>query len=225
MSGRQHGRTPPHTPAVSRDPIVGTSGTNSPIGSKSASEKGTVRGLCSIAMRSPFFQCALAILKAAGFRVTKPKQTKVTRPALNATGKPYSPQYDPKYKIKHKPSTGHLFFRYGDSMRLAGTPRLHLNKDKEAAPQQGQRSGAPTGTAAVPLATCIAREEERSRTGRGCADRGRQSSGAYAMKRRLPATKRKSSPIKPGSCSEWKAGTPSNSQTRSPVPMERRSPS
>jgi hypothetical protein len=58
---------------------------------------------------------ALAIVKAAGFRVTKPKQSKVTRRALNAIGKPYSPQYDPKYKIKHKPSLGASVFPYGDS--------------------------------------------------------------------------------------------------------------
>jgi hypothetical protein len=32
---------------------------------------------------------ALAIVKAAGFRIAKPKQPKVTRPALNAVGKPY----------------------------------------------------------------------------------------------------------------------------------------
>ena len=65
---------------------------------------------------------ALAIVKAAGFRVAKPKPPKVTRPALNAIGKPHSPQYDPKYKIKHKPRTGHLFFSYSANMRFVEDP-------------------------------------------------------------------------------------------------------
>jgi hypothetical protein len=63
---------------------------------------------------------ALTIVKAAGFRVTKPKPSKVTRPTLNAVGKPYSPQYDPKYKIKHKLSTGHLRWPYSANMRFVG---------------------------------------------------------------------------------------------------------
>ena len=64
---------------------------------------------------------ALAIVKAAGLRVTKPKQQpKAARPVLNAIGKLYSPQFDPKYKIKHKPSAGHLFFPYSRHMRFVG---------------------------------------------------------------------------------------------------------
>ena len=65
---------------------------------------------------------ALAIVTAAGFRISKSKRPKALRPALNAVGKPYSPQYDPKYKIKHKPSTGHLRWPYGTNMRFVGDP-------------------------------------------------------------------------------------------------------
>ena len=32
---------------------------------------------------------------------------------LNAVGKPYSPSYDPNYRLKHVTSTGHLRFPYG----------------------------------------------------------------------------------------------------------------
>lgn len=46
----------------------------------------------------------------------KPKLPEVKRPALNAVGKPYSSQYDPKYRLRHKPAprpacgqTGDLF--------------------------------------------------------------------------------------------------------------------
>lgn len=46
---------------------------------------------------------ALAVVKAAGFNVSKPRAAvKRTRPALNALGLPMSPLYDPKYRIKHK---------------------------------------------------------------------------------------------------------------------------
>lgn len=45
---------------------------------------------------------ALAVVKAAGYRVTKPR-AKLNGHAfgLNAIGKPYSPQYDPKYRMKY----------------------------------------------------------------------------------------------------------------------------
>lgn len=59
---------------------------------------------------------ALAVVKAAGFRVSKPR-TKVKATGLNAVGKPFSPQYDPRYRMKHKPTTAHLFKPYGDSFR------------------------------------------------------------------------------------------------------------
>ena len=67
-------------------------------------------------------------LEAAGFRASKPKLAKpklkpkskpklIKRPALNAIGRPFSPQYDPAYRLKHKPAqmkrvcaqTGDLF--------------------------------------------------------------------------------------------------------------------
>lgn len=59
---------------------------------------------------------ALAVVKAAGFRVSKPR-AKVKAAGLNAVGKPYSPQYDPHYRMKHKPTTAHLLKPYTDSFR------------------------------------------------------------------------------------------------------------
>jgi hypothetical protein len=41
---------------------------------------------------------------------------------LNAVGKPYSTSYDPAYKMKYKPSYGHLRHPYGFSMRFVGDP-------------------------------------------------------------------------------------------------------
>lgn len=55
-------------------------------------------------------------LTRAGYRVTKPKAKK-ERPTLNAIGKPYSPQFDPGYRVKHKTTTAHLFKPYGDIVR------------------------------------------------------------------------------------------------------------
>lgn len=49
-------------------------------------------------------QEALAVVKTAGYRVSKPRATRtgpsgLKRPlGLNAVGKPFSPSYDPKYK-------------------------------------------------------------------------------------------------------------------------------
>lgn len=50
---------------------------------------------------------ALELLKAEGYRISKPKapkKPKAEAPKLNAVGKPYSPSYDPNYKMKYKPS-------------------------------------------------------------------------------------------------------------------------
>ena len=54
---------------------------------------------------------ALAVVKAAGFRVSKPRAKKdplsyaasCERRGLNAVGKPYSPSYDPNYRMKYRP--------------------------------------------------------------------------------------------------------------------------
>jgi hypothetical protein len=43
---------------------------------------------------------AIAVVKAAGYRVTKPRVK--TAPKLNAIGKPFSPQYDPNYRMKYR---------------------------------------------------------------------------------------------------------------------------
>jgi hypothetical protein len=62
-------------------------------------------------------ETALTIVQAAGYRVSKPHAPKAKAPALNAIGKPYSPQYDPRYRVKHKTGTAHLFKPYGNIVR------------------------------------------------------------------------------------------------------------
>jgi hypothetical protein len=44
---------------------------------------------------------ALALVKAAGYRVSKPK-AKAKAAALNAVGKPYGANYDPNYRMKYR---------------------------------------------------------------------------------------------------------------------------
>lgn len=52
---------------------------------------------------------AICIVKAAGYRVSKPKAKIVDMSGkLNAVGKPYSPHFDPNYRIKHRVSYAHL---------------------------------------------------------------------------------------------------------------------
>ena len=68
-------------------------------------------------------ETALTIVKAAGYRVSKPRAVRtgpsgLARPlGLNAIGKPFSPSYDPSYRIKHKATTAHLFKPYGNIVR------------------------------------------------------------------------------------------------------------
>jgi hypothetical protein len=50
---------------------------------------------------------ALAVVKAAGYRVSKPK-AKAERPTLNAIGKPYGANYDPNYRMKYRTSLAFL---------------------------------------------------------------------------------------------------------------------
>jgi hypothetical protein len=50
---------------------------------------------------------ALTVVKTAGYRVSKPRAPKPTKPTLglNAIGKPYGASFDPNYKMKyHTPS-------------------------------------------------------------------------------------------------------------------------
>jgi hypothetical protein len=63
---------------------------------------------------------AIALLKANGYRVTKPRPKHKKLLGLNAVGKPYSPQYDPNYKLRYRPSYGHLRWPYPSSMRFVG---------------------------------------------------------------------------------------------------------
>jgi len=69
---------------------------------------------------------AIALLKAEGFRVSKPKAKAPAKPMLNAVGKPMSPLFDPNYRIKYKTSTAHLFKPYGRHMRWVGAAVLAL---------------------------------------------------------------------------------------------------
>lgn len=49
-------------------------------------------------------QQALAVVKAAGYRVAKPKAAKPkVAPKFNALGLPMNPNYDPNYKMKYRP--------------------------------------------------------------------------------------------------------------------------
>jgi len=46
---------------------------------------------------------ALAVVRTAGFKVTKPRAKKVTAPlGLNAIGKPYGTNFDPNYKMRYR---------------------------------------------------------------------------------------------------------------------------
>jgi hypothetical protein len=68
---------------------------------------------------------ALAVLKAASYRVSKPRTTN-PRPALNALGKPYGANYDPNYRMSYRAgSTAHLFKPYGRHMRFVSDPRSY----------------------------------------------------------------------------------------------------
>lgn len=44
---------------------------------------------------------AIALVKANGYRVSK-LRARMTAPRLNAIGRPYSPQFDPNYRMKYK---------------------------------------------------------------------------------------------------------------------------
>jgi hypothetical protein len=48
-------------------------------------------------------------------------------PGLNAIGRPFSTSYDPAYRMKYKPSYGHLRAPYGPSMRFVGDPPKTYN--------------------------------------------------------------------------------------------------
>jgi hypothetical protein len=47
-------------------------------------------------------QEALAVVKAAGYRVSKPRAKKAEASAFNAVGKPYGANYDPNYRMKYR---------------------------------------------------------------------------------------------------------------------------
>jgi hypothetical protein len=57
---------------------------------------------------------------------------------LNAVGKPYGANYDPNYRMNHKPSYGHLRSPYRPGMKFVGeppiadNPRLHVRRPRPA---------------------------------------------------------------------------------------------
>jgi hypothetical protein len=57
-------------------------------------------------------------------------------PGLNAIGKPYGENFDPNYKMKYRPSYGHLRHPYGSSMRFVGDPPRTDEKRKRGRPRQ-----------------------------------------------------------------------------------------
>ncbi|HMF27529.1 MAG TPA: hypothetical protein VKE42_02090, partial [Candidatus Cybelea sp.] len=62
---------------------------------------------------------AIAVLKAAGYRVVKPRTKTIVAPRLNAVGKPYGANYDSNYKMRHKPtSIKRLYAPYGQGMQF-----------------------------------------------------------------------------------------------------------
>jgi len=59
-------------------------------------------------MADPSLFEAITIVKAAGYRVTKPKP-KAERPKLNAIGKPFGANYDPNYRMRYRTSLAFLY--------------------------------------------------------------------------------------------------------------------
>lgn len=59
-------------------------------------------------MADPTLSEALIIVKAAGYRATKPK-AKAERSKLNVIGKPYGANYDPNYRMRYRTSLAFLF--------------------------------------------------------------------------------------------------------------------
>jgi hypothetical protein len=60
---------------------------------------------------------ALTMVKAAGYRVSRPRQ-RVAALGLNAIGKPYNANYDPRYKLRTPlTSIRRLYAPYGRQMQ------------------------------------------------------------------------------------------------------------
>jgi hypothetical protein len=60
---------------------------------------------------------AITLLKAAGYRVSKPRQ-KQTPIGLNAVGKPYGANFDPSYKLRTPlTSIKRLYAPFGNGIR------------------------------------------------------------------------------------------------------------
>ena len=58
------------------------------------------------------------VLRANGWTVSKKRERKASEaPRLNAIGRPYGVNFDPKYRIKHKVSMAALTKPYSDNFR------------------------------------------------------------------------------------------------------------
>jgi hypothetical protein len=60
-------------------------------------------------------------------RTSKPK---TGTPILNAIGKPFGANYDPAYRLRHKPSYGHLRAPYPATMKFVGEESKAVNPRK-----------------------------------------------------------------------------------------------
>jgi DNA-binding transcriptional regulator YdaS (Cro superfamily) len=115
---------------------------------------------------------ALRIVNEAGYRVSKPrikKQKQEVRPALNAVGKPFGANYDPKYKMRSKPtSIGRLF---------ASQRNIPFVSDGESA--NALKATVLAGERAAAVAAFAKQEEAAAR---GYARRACKSCGNFTLK-------------------------------------------
>ena len=74
---------------------------------------------------------AIAMVEAAGYRVSRPRPAAVrsTGRGLNAIGKPYSPQFDPRYRMKYRTPP----IKGGGSIGRGVTPEQWVEMCKVAA--------------------------------------------------------------------------------------------
>jgi hypothetical protein len=87
---------------------------------------------------------ALAVVKAAGFRVSKPKAPKAAAPRLNALGLPMSASFDPNYRMKYRTPPLNRKQRVG----VGVTPELWAEMCKLAQAAWNAKMAAPVAMAA-----------------------------------------------------------------------------
>ena len=88
-------------------------------------------------------ETALAVVKAAGYRISKPRtKAKSKRPALNALGLPMSPQYDPNYRLKRSPTPISRLYAPQNYFAWVGENRADVSRPPRLDVKEEQRSGA-----------------------------------------------------------------------------------